>query len=191
MLGPAVFEGRTTLDGKPQSTTIVIGDAWLRSNEDGTFRFDQFPNGDYTIWFPGSDYGEGDGWNYRSAEVHLKSGETTRLEMELGGSCEVCGSVTFPKEDASCMVRLASKPAPGGWSDSGRPSPDEFVLAYSNAEHSGEEYRLRAIPPGRYYLMAGRRNRSFMHRYLLATSQVIELKEGETLSFHLDLTEAE
>jgi len=184
MLGPAILEGRTTLDGKPRGTSIVINGQWLHSDADGNFRFDQYPNGDYTIWF----FGWGDGWNHRSAEVNLVSGQSTRLEMEMGGSCEVRGKIIFREEEGPCMVRLAAKPAPGGWSNNGRPDPDDFVLSYSFVPHSGGGYRLHAIPPGRWYLMVGR-YRSSMHRSLLAMSKVIELKEEETLSLDIDLTE--
>ena len=107
----------------------------------------------------------------------------------MGGSCEVRGSIVFPDEESSCcMVRVTSKPAPDGWSDGGRPSPEEFVLSYDVVRQSGGKYRLREIPPGRWYLMAGI-HRRFMNRYMLTMSRVIELKEGETLSLDLDLTE--
>ncbi|MDO9541127.1 MAG: carboxypeptidase regulatory-like domain-containing protein [Kiritimatiellia bacterium] len=184
MLGPAVFVGQTTKNGKPRGASIVINGEWVHSDDGGNFRFDTYPNGDYTILFSGW----GNGWNHRSADVHLRSGETTRLNMEIGGSCEVRGSIVFPDEESSCMVRLASKPAPpDGWPDSGRPSPEEFVLSYDHVLQSGDEYRLRDIPPGRWYLMAGCHH-PFMHRYMLAMSRVIELKDGETLSLDLDLT---
>lgn len=183
MLGPAILEGRTTLDGTPKGTSIVIDGEWLRSDEHGHFRFDQFPNGDYTIWF----FGWGDGWNHRSTTVRLTSGQTTRLDMEMGGSCEVRGTIRFAEEQGACSVRLAATPAPDGWPGGGRPVPEEFVLSYDRVGKSGGRYRLRAIPPGRWYLMAGQ-HRPFMHRYPLAISKVIELRAGEILSLDLDLT---
>lgn len=184
MLGPAVLAGKTTLDGQPRGTSIVIDGQWLPASRDGNFRFDQFPNGDYTLWF----FGWGDGWNHRSAEVRLKSGETTRLDMELGGSCEVRGSIAFPNPDAPCMVRIASQPAPDGWPSGVRPSPEEFVLSYSFVQQSGGEYRLRAIPAGRWRLMVGQLHAA-SQRYLPAVSKQIELKEGETLSLSFDLSD--
>jgi len=182
MLGPAVFAGQTTLNGEPTSIGIIIKGDWLRSDDGGNFRFDEYPNGDYAIWFF-----KGDGW-HRTAEVHLEPGQTTRLDMEMGGSCEVRGTVVFPGEERFCMVRLAAKPAPDGWQQSGRPSPEECVLAYSHVRQSGDEYRLRNIPPGRWYLQAGK-YRPSMHRSLLAASQIIELEDGETLSVDFDLTQ--
>lgn len=181
LLGPAVFEGKTTMNGQPKGVGIIINGDWLNSDDGGNFRFDQYPNGDYVIWFF-----ENDGW-HRSADVHLKAGETTRLEMEMGGSCEVSGTVVFPKEEAFCTVRLSPKPAPDGWYEFGRPSPEEYVLAYSHARKPGEQYHLRGISPGRWYLMAGK-YRPSMHRSLLAESREIELKDGESLTIDFDLT---
>lgn len=182
MLGPAVLTVQTTLKGKPTSTWVIINkEKWFCSDKDGKIRFNRHPNGDYTIWFF-----VGENW-FRSAEVHLKSGETTHLDMDIGGSCEVRGSIRFPEEEPFCTVRLASKPTPNGWWE-GRPHPDEFVLACSSVQQSGGEYHLDNIPPGRYYLMAGRLRPS-MNRSVLALSKVIELKEGQTLSLDLDLTD--
>lgn len=181
MLGPAVLTVKTTLNGKPTSTYVIINDKWLQSGKDGKIRFDQHPNGNYTVWFFVDEH-----W-FRSAEVHLKSGETTNLDMELGGSCKISGSVRFPEEESYCTVRLASKPAPNGWTE-GRPKPDEYVLAYDCFKRSVGKYQLYHIPPGRYYLMAGRRLPS-MSRSALAFSKVVELKEGENLSLDIDLTD--
>jgi protocatechuate 3,4-dioxygenase beta subunit len=182
LLGPAVFEGKTTMNGQPKRVGIIINGDWLNSDDGGNFRFDQYPNGDYVIWFF-----ENDGW-HRSADVHLKAGETTRLDMEMGGSCEVRGTVVFPKEEAFCTVRLSPKPAPDGWYEFGRPSPEEYVLAYSYARKPGEQYHLRGIPPGRWYLMAGK-YRPSMHRSLLAESREIELKDGESLTIDFNLVQ--
>ena len=106
----------------------------------------------------------------------------------MGGSCEVRGKIIFREEEGPCMVRLAAKPAPDGWSGNGRPDPADFVLSYSFVPQSGGEYRLHAIPPGRWYLMVGR-YRSSRRGSVLAMSKVIELKEKETLSLDIDLTE--
>ncbi|MBP7744810.1 MAG: carboxypeptidase regulatory-like domain-containing protein [Phycisphaerae bacterium] len=186
LVGPAVLTGRTTLDGAPRGVAIVIADKWLGSDENGAFRFDQFPNGDYTVWFPGGDYTEGYGCNYRSAAVQLRSGETTRLDMEVGGTCEVRGTVKFTGDEPDCVVRIASKPGPDRWPDMGRPGPGDFVLAYCGVRQSGGEYRLRALPPGRYTLTVGR-HRPELHVYVSALSRVVELKDGETLQLDLDV----
>jgi len=186
LVGPAVLEGRTTLDGAPRGVAIVIADKWLGSDENGAFRFDQFPNGDYTVWFPGGDYTEGYGCNYRSAAMQLRSGETTRLDMEVGGTCEVRGTVKFTDDEPDCVVRIASKPGPDRWPDMSRPGPEDFVLAYCGVRQSGDEYRLRAIPPGRYTLTVGR-HRPELHVYVSALSRVVELKDGETLQLDLDV----
>jgi len=187
MRGPAILTGQTAVNGSPKKTCIVINGEWLHSDNNGNFYFDKYPNGDYTLWFSGY----GNGWNHRSAEVHLESGETARLDMELGGSCEVRGSIIFPEEESACMVRIAAKPqSPDGWPSGGCPDPGDFVFSYDHIQRSGGKYRLRAIPPGRWRLMAGI-HQPFMHRYMLAMSMIVELKEGETLSLDLDLTDIE
>ncbi len=185
--GPAVLEGRTTLDGQPKGTTIVIADQWLHSNADGTFRFDQFANGEYAVWFPGGDYSNGNGWSYRSATVTLKSGETTRLDMELGGTAEIRGTFTFPDDDDNYALRLATQPAPHGWS-AGSPSADDGVVAFAAVPKSGDEYRLRSLAPGRYHLLVGRQLPAFQHHYQLVRSKTIDVQASETLALDLDLT---
>ena len=184
LLGPAVFEGTTTMDGKPKGVGVIINGEWLNSDDSGKFRFDTFPNGEYTVWFF-----EHDGW-HRSADVTLKAGETTRLDMEMGGSNTIRGTVNFPKEESMCTVRLSPKPAPDGWYEFGRPDPKEYVLAYSHAMKPGDSYELRGIPAGKWYLMAGA-YRPQMHRSILAHSQVIEVNENESLTIDLDLTKNE
>lgn len=183
MLGPAVLEGRTTLDGKPKSTTIIVNGEWLGSDDDGRFRFDQFPDGNHTIHFRDLR----DSQTFRSAEVRLVSGEATRLDMELGGSCEVNGSLRFPGNEGPCVVRLAGRIAHDGWRSYGDPEPEDQVVALDFVRQSGDSYRLRFVPPGRWHLMVGT-PRPSMHRDVLLTSRVIELSEGQTLTLDLDLT---
>ncbi len=180
MMGPAVISGRTTMNGGPMQTSIVINGKWLISDKEGYYSFDQFPNGKTLVWFFIAD-----GW-YRSAEVELKSGETARLDMDMGGSCEIRGTVTFPEDtEERCAIRLAAKPAPDGWSE-GRPNVDEYVLAYDLIYESGQPYHFPNIPPGRWYLMAGK-YRPSMSRCLLGDSKEIELKEGESLTVDFNL----
>ena len=183
MAGPAVFAGRTTLNGHPEKTTMVINGSWRSSGDDGRFQFDNYPNGDLLVWFF-----KHDGW-HRTAEVHLVSGETTQLDMEMGGSAEIRGTVTFPDdEEKFCTIRLAAKPAPDGWPESGRPGVEEHVLTYAHVRKSGSTYRLQNIPAGTWVLMAGR-YRPSMHRSLLGASQVVELRKNQTLRVNFDLSE--
>ncbi|MFA6240183.1 MAG: M56 family metallopeptidase [Candidatus Hydrogenedentales bacterium] len=181
MAGPAVFTGMTLMNDEPRKTTIVIGDEWLESDDKGNFSFDKYPNGKLWVWFFVND-----GW-HRSVEVELKSGETTQIDQDVGGSCKVRGTVRFAdNEEDFCSIRLSPKPAPDGWYEFGRPAVEECVLAYSIARKSGDEYRLDNIPPGHWYVMAGS-YRPSKHRSLLAASKEVDLKEGETLSLDFDL----
>jgi hypothetical protein len=181
MAGPAVFAGRTTLNGTPRRTTILINGEWLSSDDEGRFRFDQFPNGKLLAWFWVHD-----SW-HRTVAVDLRSGETTRRDVELGGSAEVRGTVTFPPEQPYCSVRLAARPAPDGWYEFGRPAVEECVLAYAHVREPGGEYHLQNIPPGRWHLLVGDYHPS-MHRSLLAAERVVEVRDGETLRIDFDLT---
>ena len=127
MSGPAIFAGRTIMNGEPKKTTIVINGEWLGSDDAGNFSFDEYPNGNLLAWFF-----LGDGW-HRSVEVELKSGETTRLDVEVGGSCEVLGTVTFPDDEEDfCTIRLAAKPAPDGWqvARSRQPAVPQFAIGH-------------------------------------------------------------
>ncbi|MBI2435273.1 MAG: carboxypeptidase regulatory-like domain-containing protein, partial [Candidatus Hydrogenedentes bacterium] len=185
MLGPAVLEGMTTVDGQPKSAGVIVDGEWLNSDDAGKFHFEQFPNGEHIIGF------FVDNGRHRTAEVTLKSGEATRVDVELGGSSIIRGTVQFSEDEPFCMctVRLAAKPSPDGWYESGHPEPKEYVLAYSKMRKSGETYELRGIPAGTWYLMAGV-HRAEMWRSILAHSQTIEVKENETLTIDLDLTQA-
>lgn len=179
--GPAILEGYTTLNGKPRQTWVILNGEWIYSNSKGYFKFYKHPDGDYTVWCFGDEY-----W-HRYAEVKLKPGQTTRLDLDMGGSCTVTGSVMFAKGSAiGCHIRLASRPAPNGW-DGGRPNPDERVLAMDYVRVSGGQYHLRNLPSGRYYLMAATSSPS-TYQYKPMLSKVIELKEGDSLSLDLDLT---
>lgn len=180
MLGPALLVGKTTMDGEPRSTGIVVNDEWLQSDDSGNFRFDHLPNGKHLLWFFVHD-----GW-HRTVEVDLKSGETTLIDVDTGGSCEVRGTIHFPEDLGFCTVRLSPLHAPDGWLETGRPRVHEFVLAYSHVHESGGEYRLRGIPPGRWYLMAGQYDAS-IHRSPLAASEVLELKDGQVVEHDFDL----
>lgn len=178
MRGPAVLEGRTTLDGKPHRTNVILDGEWVYSDASGCYRFDNHPNGDYVVWFFG-----GEGW-HRTAPVRLESGAATRLDMELGGSCRIRGTVVFPGEEASCCtVRLAAQPARGGWAD-GRPNPEDSVLAISWVRQSGQSYDLKQIPPGRYWLMAGL-SFPYSYRSKVVFCREVELVDGQELTINL------
>ena len=82
--------------------------------------------------------------------------------------------------------RLATKSAPDGWFEFGRPSPEEHVLTYAFIGNPGQEYKLENIPPGHYYVMAGR-YRPSMHRSQLGACKEIDLKEGQSLLLDFDL----
>ncbi|MBU4198917.1 MAG: carboxypeptidase-like regulatory domain-containing protein [Verrucomicrobia bacterium] len=181
MLGPAGLEINTTLNGIPIPVKASIDGKMAPWGENGHSQCDTCPNGKHQVRFFGSDGGS----QQRAVEVELRSGEITRLDMEMGGSCEVRGSVTYPDKYFYCMVRVASKPAPDGWPSGGLTNPEDGVLCYSYVLRSGGEYRLRNIPPGRWHLMVGMDHR-FIHRYTPVWTQVIELKDGEHLK--LDLT---
>ncbi len=183
MLGPTVLKGRTMLNGKPTRMYVVLKDKWLYSDDGGNYQFDKHPNGDYNVWFFKDEF-----W-LRSAEVQLKSGETKNLDKEMGGSCEVHGKVTFPKgeEEYFCTVRIAAKPAPNGWQESGRPKPEEFVLAYDYIKWSDErEFSLKNIPAGKWFFMAQIYD-AYTYQSQIVISKEIELKDGESLSSDLDL----
>ena len=182
MEGPAVFAGKTTSKGKPRKTTIVINGEWVGTDDEGNFRFDKYPNGELQVWFFVYD-----GW-HRTVEVNLKSGETTWLDMELDGTCDIHGKVILPDDEDFCNIRLAGKPSPDGWYEFGRPGVEECVFTYSRVNVSGGEYQMKNIPAGQWYLMAGK-YRPSMHRSILGASRFIELKEGESIRVDFDLTE--
>jgi hypothetical protein len=181
MKGPAILEGYTTLNGKPRPTWVILNGEWIYSNTKGHFQFHKQPDGDHTVWFFGDE-----NW-HRYADVTLRPGETTHLDMEVGGSCAVTGSVFFPQDSAhGCYIRLAERPAPDGW-EGGRPNPTDRVLACTYVNESGGKFQLHNIPPGRYYLMVAPASPA-EYRYKPVLSKVVELKEGESLSLDLDLT---
>ena len=86
-------------------------------------------------------------------------------------------------------MRVASKPAPDGWSSSSLPDPEDGVLAYDHVLRSGEEYRLGQVPAGRWYLMVGLSG-GYVNGMTPIASREIELKDGEALELDFDLTES-
>jgi hypothetical protein len=182
LLGRAIIEGQTTLDGKPKKTTIVIGDDWLSSDDAGNYRFDSYPNGPLTLWFFGAD-----GW-HRTATVNLASGETVRQDMEMGGPAEIRGTIHLSEDASMYTIRLAALPAPDGWLEVGRPAPEEQVLAYAHIDGPGGEYSLGRIPMGKWHLMVGRYEPS-MHRSVLVESRVIEITEAGPVTVDFDFVE--
>ena len=186
MKGPAVLEIDVAKDGDPTNVNLCAPGWKGGCTSNGHVRIDSGPNGKHRVWFF-------DGYNsswQRSAEVELRSGETTRLAVDVGGTCEIRGKVVWPDEYAHCEVRLASKPARDGWTTChGLPNPEEGVIAYDHVSRSGEEYRLGPVPAGRWYLMVGMDDR-YVYRMTPIESREIELKDGETLELDFDLTES-
>ena len=186
MKGPAVLEIDVAKDGVPTNVNLCAPGWKGGCTSNGHVRIDSGPNGKHRVWFF-------DGYNsswQRSAEVELRSGETTRLAVDVGGSCEIRGKVVWPDEYASCEVRLASKPARDGWTTChGLPNPEEGVIAYDHVSRSGADYRLGPVPAGRWYLMVGLDGR-YVYRMTPIASREIELKDGETLELDFDLTES-
>ncbi len=178
MKGPAVVSGRTTLDGKPHKTTIVIGDEWLSSDDAGNYRFDAHPNGPLTMWFF-----MGDGW-HRTATVDLASGSTVTQDMEMGGPGVIRGTMNYTDDGAFRTIRVAAIPAPDGWYEFGRPSPEEHVLHYAHIHQPGGEYRLDNIPAGRWHFMVGRYEPA-MHRAVLVESRIVEITDDTPIAIDI------
>jgi len=185
MKGPAVLEIDVAKDGVPTNVNLCAPGWKGGCTSNGHVRIDSGPNGKHRVWFFD---GNNSSWQ-RSAEVELRSGETTRLAVDVGGMCEIRGKVVWPDEYAHCEVRLASKPAPDGWPLYGLPDPEDGVLAYDHVMRSGEEYRLGSVPAGRWHLLVALDGR-YVHRMTPIASREIELKDGETLELDFDLTES-
>lgn len=168
--GAAIVEGNVTLDGKPHKTGIVIGDDWMSTDDAGHFRYDKYPNGPLTIWFF-----ENDGW-HRTATVNLLSGETVTQNMEMGGPGKIRGTIQYVDDGAFRTVRVAAIPAPDGWYEFGRPSPEEQVLHYTHIHKPGSDYRLDNIPVGRWHFMVGRYEPA-MHRAVIVESRIVEIED--------------
>lgn len=185
MQGPAVLEIDVAKDGVPTNVNLCAPGWKGGCTSNGHVRIDSGPNGKHRVWFFGD---KNLSWQ-RSAEVELRSGETTRLAVDVGGTCEIRGKVVWPDEYAYGEVRVASKPAPDGWMAYGLPDPEDGVLAYDYVMLSGEEYRLGPVPAGRWHLMVGLTG-GYANRKAPTASREIELKDGETLELDFDLTES-
>jgi hypothetical protein len=183
MRGPAVVAGTTALEGAPRKTTIVVNGEWLSSDDAGNYRFDSYPNGPLTLWFF-----MGDGW-HRTAVIELVSGETVGLDMEMGGSAEIHGSIRFEDTGVFHTVRLAANPSPDGWLEVGRPTPEEHVLAYAHVHPPAGDYLLRSIPPGRWHLMVGRYEPA-MHRSVLVDARIVDVGPNSTTVVDYDFSDS-
>jgi len=87
---------------------------WHSTNENGEFRFEDLPNGEHLVWPFVRD-----GW-LRTVPVDLKSGETTRIDLDLGGTAEIRGKVITPdNEERCCMAVWRRGPRPMACSKSG------------------------------------------------------------------------
>ena len=182
MKGPAVLEIDVTKDGVPTNVNLCAPGWKGGCTSNGHVRIDTGPNGKHRVWF----FEDGNLTWQRSAEVELRSGETARLAVDVGGTCAIRGKVVWPDEYDYGEVRLASKPAPDGWASGGLPDPEDGVLAYDYVMHSGEEYRLGPVPAGRWHLLVGLSGRHANRRTPIE-SREIELKDGETLELDFDL----
>ena len=184
MEDPAVLEVDATFNGLPTRVNAgLMGYPTLTWVEDGHARSDAYPAGKQRIWFLEPRYAS---WQ-RVVDVELRPGATNRVAVELGGSCEIRGTVKFPDDEyAYCNVRLASKPMPDGWPSAGSVHPEEGDMWYAFVPESGGEYRLHDLPPGRWYLMVGTDVR-YMNRYAAARTRVVDLKAGDHLKFDFDL----
>ena len=185
MTEPAVLEVDATLNGRPTRVAAgLAGYPTLTWVEDGFARSDAYPAGKQRIWFLEPRYAS---WQ-RVVDVELQPGATNRVAVELGGSCEISGTVKFPDDEyAYCNVRLASKPMPDGWPSDGSVHPEEGDMWYAFVPESGGEYRLHDLPSGRWYLMVGTDVR-YMNRHAAARTRVVDLKAGDHLKFDFDLT---
>ena len=183
MKGPAVLEIDVAKDGVSTNVNLCAPGWKGGCTSNGHVRIDSGPNGKHRVWFFED---KNLSWQ-RSAEVELRSGETTHLAIDVGGTCEIRGKVVWPDEYVYCAVRVASKPAPDGWTSHGLPDPEDGVLAYDHVLRSGAEYRLSSVPAGRWHLMVGLDGR-YEHRMTPIESREIELKDGETLELDFDLT---
>lgn len=188
MTAPAVLEIDATLNGIPIRVAAgLMGYPTLTWVKDGFARSDAYPAGKQRIWFLEPRYAS---WQ-RVVDVELRPGATNRVAVELGGSCEISGTVNFPDDEyAYCDVRLASKPMPDGWPSARSVYPEAGDMWFGSVPASGGEYRLRNIPPGHWYLMVGRDVR-YMNRYVPARTRVVDLKEGDHLTLDFDLTRPE
>lgn len=183
MKGPSVLEIDVAKDGVPTNVNLCAPGWKGGCTSNGHVRIDSGPNGKHRVWFFED---RNLSWQ-RSAEVELRSGETARLAVDVGGTCAIRGKVVWPDEYAYCEVRLASKPAPDGWTSSSLPDPEDGVLAYDFVMRSGDEYRLSQVPAGRWYLMVGLTG-GYVNGMMPIESREIELKDCETLELDFEMS---
>jgi protocatechuate 3,4-dioxygenase beta subunit len=186
MKGPAVLEITTTLNGTPHSFTVVADKHTLPLEKNGMRRIDDLPNGRNSLWISGAE----DGQHRRRVDTELKSGETTRINVEMGGSCEISGTVTYPDVFDYCMVRLSADPVFDVWPSGSLSCPEEGLFVDTLVWKSGSAFLLRDIPPGRWHLTVGM---DHLHSLLYTPvwTRVLDLSDGERQALAIDLSELE
>ncbi len=92
---PAVLEIEVTRKGLPTQAPIGIQDRLMLPWVGNDYaRSDAIPAGKHQVWLSDPQHA----FFQKVVEVELRPGETTRLAVELVGSCEVSGFVNYPDE---------------------------------------------------------------------------------------------
>ncbi len=193
---PCILEGRILMDGQPpvgyrvglelhseDYPTLTNRVSSTIANPDGTFRYDELPEGTYLARPVGGIYSGGE-W-YRASRqytVTLIAGQTTYAVFDVGGTCSLQGHVSAPEGSARCVVCV--------YDPDQVPERPRDCLIYGLGEcrivGAEGDYKLPNLSPGIYLVTAY--SSDSRHDFRRAQTYPIVLEEGDILEVNFDLT---
>jgi hypothetical protein len=160
----AIVEGSATANGKPvrfgsvtvEATAVDAPDIVLahsRLGEGGVFQTDALPAGQYIVRASYCTAPRG-AFVYKTQQITLAYGTTTRCDFQFNGSANCHGTVTLPTDVEAVTIAFLD-PSATALPTAKAPTPADAAIAYATASKlSGGAYTAQGLPPGTYRVVA-------------------------------------